>query len=293
MAANNRIKNIILTPFNILFNIAPVFCTKVIFRLKLGEKLDLNNPITFNQKLQWIKLYDKEPLMPICVDKYTVRDYVKKAGCEEILNDLIWEGYNPADIPFEQLPNKCVIKATHGQGMNIIVKDLDKLNKKSTIKQLQKWLKEKYLPCYGEWFYGQVKPRVIVEAFLGNNKGEEPIDYKVFCFNGVPKFIDVHTGRFTNHKRNFYDLNWNVIKGVGIKYPTDEDAIVPRPEELNDLLKYARLLSKPFKHVRADFYIVDHKVYFGELTFTNGAGFSPVFPREFDIQLGSYIKLGG
>lgn len=256
-----------------------------------GGELDLRHPITFNQKIQWIKLYDKDPLKPKCVDKYTVRKYIKESGCKELLNELFWQGYNPEDIPFDRLPDKCVIKVTHGQGMNIICKDIHSLNKKAVIKQLRKWIKEKYLPCYGEWFYGKVRPRVIVEKFLGDSNDEEPIDYKVFCFHGEPKLIDVHTGRFTNHKRNFYDLDWNIIHNVSIKYPCDESAAIPKPEKLEEMLEYARILSKPFIHVRVDFYIVENKVYFGELTFSNGAGFDVIKPRKFDIQLGSYIHL--
>lgn len=288
---NNHVKNIILTPFNILYKINPVLCIKLLFRLKLRQKLDLKNPIGFNQKIQWIKLYDKEPLKPKCVDKYTVREYVEKEGCAELLNELLWEGYNPDDIPFDNLPKKCVIKATHGQGMNIICKNLDKLDRQKTIKQLRKWLKEKYLPCYGEWFYGKIKPRIIVEKFLGDEDDMEPTDYKVFCFHGEPKLIDVHTGRFTNHKRNFYDLEWNLLKGVRINYPCDETAAVPKPEKLNEMLEYARILSKPFIHVRVDFYIVKDRIYFGELTFTNGAGFDVIEPREFDVWLGDCIQL--
>ncbi len=288
---NNYIKNIILTPFHILYKVNPVLCTKVLFRLKVKQKLDLKHPITFNQKIQWIKLYDKEPLKPKCVDKYTVRKYIKKTGCEELLNELFWEGYHPEDIPFDKLPDKYVIKVTHGQGMNIICKDTHSLDKKMVIKQLRKWMKEKYLPCYGEWFYGKVRPRVIVEKFLGNSDNEEPTDYKVFCFHGEPKLIDVHTGRFSNHKRNFYDLSWNLIRNVSIKYPCDENAAIPKPEKLEEMLGYARILSKPFIHVRVDFYIVENKVYFGELTFTNGAGFDVVKPYEFDVQLGNYIHL--
>lgn len=288
---NNQIKNVILMPFNMLYKINPVLCTKIMFELKLGKKLDLVNPQTFNEKLQWIKLYDKDPLKPKCVDKYTVREYVKSVGCSELLNELLWQGYNPEDIPFEKFPKQYVIKATHGQGMNIICKDSSKLNRNATIKLLRKWLKEQYLPCYGEWFYGKVRPRIIVEKFLSETNNEEPADYKVFCFNGEPKVIDVHTGRFTNHKRNFYDLNWNVIKNVSIKYPCDESEIVPKPKELELMLTYAKKLSSPFIHVRCDFYIVNGKIYFGELTFTNGAGFDKIKPHEFDLLLGSYIDL--
>src|SRR5699024_147581 len=133
--------------------------------IKTGDKLDLKHPQTYNEKLQWLKLYYKNPKIPQCVDKYQVREYVRNKGLDYILNDLLWEGFNPEDIPFDDLPNKFVIKATHGQGYNIICTDKSKLNYSKTIKTLNKWLDTKFLPSYGEWFYGVVKPRIIVEKF--------------------------------------------------------------------------------------------------------------------------------
>ncbi len=288
---NATLKRWVLWPFNIMYKLCPVSETKLLFVLKTGHRLNLKNPKTFNEKLQWIKLFDRNERKPQCVDKYTVRNFIKERGCGEILNSLLWQGFDPKDIPFDNLPEKFVIKVTHGQGMNIICKNKAALDKKKTVKILKKWLRTKYLPCYGEWFYGVIRPRIIIEKFLGDENDQEPIDYKIFCFNGEPKLIDVHTGRFIDHKRNFYDLEWNVIKGVGIKYPTDENEVVPKPDELDLMLEYARRLSKPFIHVRVDLYIVNNKVYFGELTFTNGAGFDKVYPKEFDIKLGSYIDI--
>lgn len=285
---NAALKSIILTPFNLLYKINPELELKLLFFLKLGYRLDLENPQTFNEKINWIKLYDKNKDKPRCVDKYTVREFVKERGCGELLNTLFWQGTNPEEIPFDQLPERFVIKATHGQGMNIICKDKKSLNTARTVKQLKKWLKVKYLPCYGEWFYDVIPPRIIVEKFL-DEKGECPKDYKVFCFHGKPQLIDVHIDRFTRHKRNFYDLNWNVIKGVSIKYPADEQIKVEKPEQLEQLLEYAEKLSKDFIHARVDFYIVGGKIYFGEMTFTNGAGFDAVSPKEFDVWLGSMI----
>ncbi len=285
---NKRLKNIILLPFNILYKINPKLELKLLFRLKMGYRLDLENPKTFNEKLQWIKLYDKNEDKPRCADKYTVRKYIEDKGCSELLNKLIWHGDNPEDIPFDELPDRFVIKVTHGQGMNIICKNKDGLDRKKTIKILKKWMKTKYLPCYGEWFYGVIPPSIIVEEFLSEG-GEVPKDYKIFCFHGEPKLIDIHLDRFTGHKRNIYDLNWNVIRGAEIKYPSDTECVVERPNNLDELLEYSRKLSKDFIHVRVDFYIVDGKIYFGEMTFTNGAGLDAVRPREFDEWLGSMI----
>lgn len=283
-------KNLLLAPFNLLYKISPKTELRLLFRLKQGYSLNLKNPQTFNEKLQWIKLYDKNPLMPKCVDKYTVREYVESVGCGEILNELLWQGFNPDDIPFDKLPNKFVIKVTHGSTFNIICTDKSKLDQEKTKAQLKKWLKAKFLPCYGEWFYGVEKPRVIVEKYLEDkaHKGDL-FDYKVFCFNGEPKIVDVHCGRFSEHKRNIYDLDWNLQKEVYFKYDHFDD--MKKPKELKKVLEYARKLSSKFHHVRVDFFIVNGKVIFGELTFTNGAGLDKIKPYEFDKKMGSWLKL--
>jgi len=288
---NNLVKNVILTPLNILYQYSPKNAIQIMFYLKTGQRLNLKNPSLFNEKLQWIKLYDKNELMPICVDKYEVRQYIKDCGCEEILNHLLWEGFQAEEIPFEKLPERFVIKVTHGQGFNIICKDKKDLNIPKTIKKLKRWLHAKYLPCYGEWFYGKVKPRIIIEDFLGSGQEDTPNDYKVFCFHGNPKIIDVHVDRFTHHRRNIYNLEWNRIENVILKYPNDRNLSVEKPKVLEQLLTYARKLSEQFMHVRVDFYIIDSKIYFGELTFTNGAGFDSISPKEFDEIMGSWIDL--
>ena len=283
-------KNIIMLPFNILYKINPKLELKILFRLKQGYRLNLKHPKTFNEKLQWIKLYDKNPLMPKCVDKYAVREYVKNVGCEDILNELYWEGFDPEQIPFDELPDKFVIKVTHGSTFNIIVTDKSKLDIKEAIKKCKIWLKEKFLPCYGEWFYGIEKPRIIVEKYLEDNQTKgELYDYKIFCFNGNPKLVDVHCGRFGEHKRNIYDLDWNYLEEVYFKYEHFDG--IEKPEKLNELLKYAKKLSSKFNHVRVDFFIVNNKIYFGELTFTNGAGLDTIKPYTFDLKMGNWLKL--
>ena len=283
-------KRILLTPLNILYRIAPRLELKLLFRLKQGYKLNLKNPKTFNEKLQWIKLYDRNPLMPKCVDKYTVREYVESVGCGEILNELIWEGFNPEDIPFDKLPKKFVIKVTHGSTFNIICTDKNKLDCEDTIKKCKKWLKEKFIPCYGEWFYGIEKPRIVIEKYLEDKSRKgDLMDYKIFCFNGEPKIVDVHCGRFSGHRRNIYDLDWNMQEDVYFKYEHFNG--IERPKELDKALEYAKKLSANFNHVRVDFFIVNGKLFFGELTFTNGAGLDTIKPYEFDLKMGSWLKL--
>ena len=288
---DNLLKSVILTPFNILYKVNKELELKLLFRLKCGYKLNLKNPKTYNEKIQWIKLHDLNPLMPKCCDKYAVREYVESKGCGEILNTLIWEGFNPADIPFDELPDKFVIKVTHGSTFNIICTDKSKLNREEVIRKCNKWLKAKFLEAYGEWFYGIERPRVIVEKFLDDGTGRLR-DYKIYCFNGIPRYIGVDSGddsKGTNFK-DIYDTDWNLIKGYEMAYPNSGVAL-EKPEALVDLLKYARILSEDFLHARTDFYIVDGKVVFGEITFSNSAGFGRVAPEEFALKMGAYLKL--
>lgn len=286
---NPLLKRIILFPFNILYKFFPKLTVKILFYIQNGYKLNLNKPTTYNEKLQWLKFYYRNELMPVCADKYTVRQFVKKRESEEILNELLWEGFNPRDIPFNEMPKEFVIKVTHGSGFNIICKDKNKLDKEKTISQLDKWLKAKFIPAYGEWFYGVIKPRIIIEKLLYDEDNNLPEDYKVFCFNGEPRYVVVDTDRFEGHKRNVYDLNWRLMKGYKLGFPNDEP--IEKPECLDEMLSYARNLSKGFPHARIDFYIINKKIYFGEVTFTNGAGFDKITPYSFDVEMGNLINI--
>lgn len=286
---NNITKNIILTPLNLLYKINPEAELKLLFFIKQRYLLNLHNPLTYNEKLQWIKLFNHNPLMPICCDKYTVREFVSSQGGEKLLNNLIWQGYNPEEIPFDNMPERFVIKVTHGSTFNIICENKNKLNRDEVITSCKKWLKAKFLPCYGEWFYGKVKPRVIVEEYLEDNSGQLR-DYKVFCFNGEPKYIRIDSDRFTKHKMDVFTPEWQRITGAHMGYPCSEYEI-ERPKCLLELLEAARTLSKPFLHARIDFYIVRDAVIFGEITFTNGAGFDRFSSYDFDLEMGNQLEL--
>ncbi len=285
-----NIKNLVLFPLNVLYRISPAATLKILFRLKNGHKLKLKDPQTYNEKLQWIKLYYRHPLLTKLVDKYTVREYIEEKA-PELLVKLLWQGFDARKIPWDSLPDKFVMKATHGSGFNIICYDKSKLDKEECVKKLNGWVKEKFLRCYGEWFYGVEKPRIIVEEFLDAGEGQVPEDYKVFCFNGVPKFVFVYTGRFTEKKCNVYDADWNFKEDVYSNY-FKHDEIMPKPEKLEEMLKYAKILSEGFPHVRVDLYVVNGKIYFGEMTFTHSAGFSTIQPYSFDKELGDLFNLG-
>lgn len=290
------IKRILISPFNLIYTISPKIATKILFRLKQGHKLDLNNPKTYNEKINWIKLNYENDLMPICADKYTVRQYVIDCGCGEILNELLWQGYNAKNIPFEKLPNRFVIKVTHGSGLNIICKNKKELDKKRTVKKLNKWLEKKYIPCYGEWFYGVIKPRIIIESFLSENNNEVPKDYKLFCFNNVNGQHDVgltvvDINRMNHHKRQIFDNKWDLVPGLSISFPNEKKDILEKPNQYEKMIHYAKVLSTPFPHARVDFYVINNKIYFGEITLTNGAGFAKIKPHNKNEMLGSWINL--
>ena len=286
---NNILKSILLTPFNLLYRFSPECDLKILFFIKQKYRLNLDNPKTYNEKLQWIKLYDHNQLMPKCCDKYVVREFVKHQGCEAILNNLIWQGFNAEDIPFDSLPKKYVIKVTHGSTFNIIVNGTE-IDREAAIKKINKWLKAKFLPCYGEWFYGVETPRIIIEDFIESSDDEQLRDYKVFCFNGVPKIIRIDTDRFTNHKMDFFTPEWERIQNGNMGCPASGRDF-KKPRCLDELLTYAGKLSKPFHHARVDFYITNEQIIFGEITFTNGAGFDKFSDREFDLMLGNWLIL--
>ena len=287
---NNTVKNVILTPFNGLYRLSPEADLKLLFRLKQGYPLDLKHPRTYSEKLQWIKLYDKNPLMPICCDKYAVRGYVEEKGCGEILNRLIWQGFDPADIPFDDLPKKCAIKVTHGSTFNILCRDTAALDREDAVRKCRKWLKAKYLPCYGEWFYGIEKPRIIVEEYIDTPDPEGLRDYKVYCFNGKARMVAVHSDRFGAHKKDLYDRDWNYMEGKAIGHPAS-GKIMERPAVWDKVLEYAERLSEPFYHARVDFYIVGDRIIFGEITFIPGVGFDRFSSYDFDLEVGSWLSL--
>lgn len=292
MGVNNLTKNLILTPFNILYKISPETTLKLLFYMKQGYPLNLQEPQTYNEKIQWIKLYDRNPLMPKCCDKFTVRKYAADRGCGAILNTLIWDGYDPRDIPFDSLPDKFVIKVTHGSTFNILCRDKTKLNREKAVRKCRKWLKAKFLPCYGEWFYGKVKPRVIIEKYLEDAQSghKDLLDYKIYCFNGHPRYIRVMSDRYSNLRDTIYDTDWNLLKDCNMGYPCTNKA-ERKPDCLKEMLDYAEKLSKDFKHARVDFYIVNGDIVFGEITFSSGAGFDKFSSYEFDLEMGRQLDL--
>lgn len=263
---------------------------EILFRTKLGYSLRLDTPHTYNEKLQWIKLYDRNPLMPRCCDKHAVRQYVESKGLGSILNGLIWQGFNPADIPFDDLPNKFALKVTHGSTFNIICSDKSEVDRDDAISKCRTWLKAKFLPCYGEWFYGVERPRVIVEDYLEGDEGSSLWDYRVFCFNGKPRLISVYSDRNKSCRQDIYDTEWNYLDNLAGSYPKSGKPI-SKPECLDQMLSAAARLSEDFTHARVDFFIIKKRLVFGEITFTSGAGFSRFGTFELDEMMGNWLEL--
>lgn len=253
-----------------------------------GKELDLENPVTFNEKLNWLKLYGKNPNATKCADKYEVREYIKNKGYEHILNELIGVYEDVNEINVEELPEKCVLKATHGSGWNLIVKDKNKIKWTPWKLIMKSWLKQNFYYYGREWVYKEMKPRIICEKYL-EDSNNELLDYKIYCFNGVPKFIQIDVDRFTNHTANYYDTDWNEMD---FQYDDEHSGRrIEKPKNMEEMLEICKVLSKEFEHVRVDFYEVDGKLYFGEMTYFTAAGTGKFNPEEYDEIIGNWLQL--
>ena len=260
---------------------------KMLYKMNFGNDLLLNNPQTFNEKLQWLKLNDRKDIYTTMVDKYESKKYVANIIGEEYIISTIGI-YNSLDeIDFNKLPNKFVMKCTHDSGGLVICKDKNKLDINEARKKINKSLKNNYYYSGREWPYKNVKPRIIIEKYMGSNLN----DYKIFCFNGVPKYILVCSNRNGNFKNtDFYDVNWNLMPFTREKHQNNPIGI-SKPENLNEMLLIAEKLSKDIPFVRVDLYDIKNKIYFGEMTFYPSAGFEGFSPVEWDKKLGDMIKL--
>ena len=270
--------------------IPDIFVLKLVYFQNTGKKLNLSNPVTFNDKVQWLKLYDRNPMYTRLVDKYEVRGYITETIGQQYLIPLIGVYNRVDDIPFSELPDQYVLKCTHDSG-TAIVKNLDCTLTENEIKEkLRKSLKRNYYYEQREWPYKFVKPRIICEKYMVDESNVELKDYKIHCFYGKPKLIQVDFGRFTNHHRNLYDTEWNYIH-ASILYPNDPDIRIKKPSKLGRMLDLASTLSNSFPYVRVDLYVIKDEIYFGELTFYHGGGYEDFNPEELEIQMGEWIKL--
>lgn len=278
--------------------ISPRLNTEIVYFFKFKKRINLNEPRTLDEKIQWLKLnaYNKNPLVTQCADKYAVRDYVKSCGCSEILNDLYGVYDSVDEIKWDELPEKFVIKWNFGCGQNLICFDKSKLDIEKAKKQLRNWYKLHdtfYLP-YSEMQYKGIKPKLICERFIEPDSGTLPVDYKLYCFNGVSDCVLVCAGRDTeghHAKYYFFDRDWNLKRYNNAGKQVSADFTLPQPENYKKLFEYADKLSKPFPFVRADFYMERGNVIFGELTFTPCGGFDVNRLPETQILFGDMVDL--
>ncbi len=261
-----------------------------LFPLRTGYSLNVQAPKTFNEKMQWVKLNVRNPEHIRMVDKADAKIYVERnIGKEYIIPTLAV--YNTVEeINFDELPDQFVLKCTHDSGGIVICTDKETLDRNAAIKKLRKALKKSYFYRNREWPYSQIVPRIIAEKYMVDESGWQLKDYKIFCFNGEPKFIEVDYDRYVGHKLNVYDLNWNFIDFY-MTSPNDKNVEIKKPLQLEKMIEIARVLSKDTIFLRVDLYSINNKIYFGELTFTPGSGMIDFHPKEYDLKLGEMLTL--
>lgn len=266
---------------------------KMLYKYHLKRKLDLDNPKTYNEKLQWLKLYDRKDIYTKMVDKCEVKDYVKKRiGKNYLIKTLgVWNNFD--DIDFDKLPNSFVLKCTHDSGGLVIVQNKKNFDKNEARKKINHCLKRNYYLNLREWPYKNVKPRIIAEEYMVDESGYELKDYKFFCFNGTCKAMFIATDRNAKTETcfDFYDTNFNHLPFTN-GHP-NSDKKINKPENFDKMIELAEILSKDIPQCRVDFYNINGKIYFGEITFFHWSGLVPFEPEEWDYKFGSWINLDG
>ncbi len=263
------------------------------FKEVFGREIDLENPVTFNEKLQWLKLHDRKPIYNTIVDKYAVKKYIADIiGEEHIIPTLgVWENFD--DIDFDSLPDQFVLKCTNGSGGIVICRDKASFNKKQAKKIIDKALKTDYYIISREWPYKDVRPRVIAEKYLTDTPDTSSFtDYKFFCFDGVADNVMIVAGRSDNNTKFYhFDKNWNLCRYNRLCRSLPEGFTMDKPEQMDEMFEIAEKLSVGFPEVRVDLYISNGQIYFGELTLFSCGGFEDGFDIESDTYLGSLIRL--
>ncbi len=262
------------------------------YKKAFNKKINWKNPQTYNEKLQWLKLNDRNPLYTTLVDKYAVKDYVANIiGEEHIIPTLgVWDKFE--DIDFEALPNEFVLKCTHDSGGLVIVKDKSKLDKNSAKEKIEKSLRTDFYLAGREWPYKNVPRKIIAEKFMVDDSGSGLKDYKFFCFDGKVKALFIATDRMKEGeevKFDFFDRDFNHLP---FKHGHENaNCEIKKPEKFDEMIEIAEKLSQGIKHVRVDLYNINGQIYFGELTFYHHTGLVPFEPEQWDYTFGSWINL--
>lgn len=275
-----------------IFNtIVPVYQTKKTYKYAMKKHLNLKDPLTINEKLQYLKLnnYYKNDLISLCADKYGIRDYLNRKGMNEILPELYGVYDSANDIEWGKLPTKYVLKCNHGCGYNILCTDSKSLDKNKAIQKLNGWLKEDYWKYFGEFHYSLIKKKIIVEEYLG----DDIATYKFYCFNGIPKLLYISYNGENGEKDKYvtyYDLNLNILPYRLLPHDRKEGKI-SKPDNYDKMVEYAEKLSADFPFVRVDLYDVKGKIYISELTFLPTGGYMHLEPEGTDLEWGNWLKL--
>lgn len=272
---------------------------QLLYRFKMGHRLDLNHPKTFTEKIQWLKLYNRRPEYTLMVDKYAVKKYVADIIGEKYIIPTLGVWDKPEDIDWDALPNEFVLKTTHGGGSGgvVICKDKKTFDRNKAILTLRDSMNSDIYRSLREWPYKDVKKRVLAEKYMApkdmvNNPIYDLSDYKFFCFNGEPKYCQVIRDRHSKESIDFYDMNWRHQEFVGLN-PKASNGInpVPRPLLLDDMICICHKLSENMKFVRIDMYVIDNRTYFGEITFYPASGIGLFNPDKWNTELGNLISL--
>jgi TupA-like ATPgrasp len=270
---------------------------KIKYKENTGKSLNLDNPITFNEKLWWLKINNRDPLLTICSDKVKVRDYVKECGLEHLLIKN-YGVYNKAeDIEFDKLPDKVFLKCNHVSGINMIYDRNNEFNMKAFIDKFNSALTKNYYLQSREWNYKDIKPKIVAEEIIVDSKNNSLIDYRFLCFDGVVKmvFVDIETAAHDGShnpyaKRNVYDRNFNYLD-IKVSREKFSDELIDKPDNFEKMVEYAEILSNPFPFCRVDLYNIDGDIFFGEITFYPGGATQLVEPEEWERKMGSWINL--
>ncbi|MBQ7453685.1 MAG: hypothetical protein IJS69_01320 [Selenomonadaceae bacterium] len=262
------------------------------FQRRMGKPLDFNNLKTFTEKMQWIKIFDATPLKSRLADKYLVRYWIEeKIGAEYLIPLLgVWDDFD--DINFDELPNQFVLKCNHGSGMNIICRDKEKFNKRHARERINAWLAFDYSALCLEPHYTRINRKIIAEKFMANGDAKDLTDYKFSCFNGRVNHCKVMTGRTTDERIDYFDMNWQPMNIERLEHPrSDNPEKIPKPKNFELMKELASKLAEGFAFVRVDFYELEGKVYFGEMTFTSAAGNQRYKTEGIDELFGDMLKL--
>lgn len=271
---------------------------RMYYKQQTGKELNLENPATYNDKLWYLKLHVRDPLLTRCTDKLLVRDYVKECGLGHILNQLYGVYDDFEDIDFDTLPGPCILKYNHTSGTNTIYDRTKPFDYRYQKNEFQFWKKRNSYWSNREWNYKDIEPKIICERLLTQPGKDCLDDYKFMCFGGKVKLVFGEVGicnedgsHNEDSKRNVYDRDFNLIEGARFSRENFDPALLPKPKNYEQMVEYAEKLSAPFIHCRVDLYNIDGEIYFGELTFYHQAGRSVIYPEKLDYEAGSWIDL--